>query len=572
MSKNEYWKDNLGDSVTISLSKSAAALKTDPTKKEVEVKINASDSLKDIVNKINAAVGSGVKASLMVMANGENRLILTAVDTGTKSFYMKENGGTSFLSNVLGVIEDDKQQATTSDAFLTKTGAATEETTFAELYTGLGSSNKLADGDVMSIKIGSEVVSTTISSDKTIGEVLEELNDQLSSGLKASLNSSGEIIITNEGNSDFNANEIEVKILDGSNNDKVKKDFGKLSVGNVFAEDNIINNAVNAFYTVDGIAINSQSNNDSKSITGTTFSLKKADPDRVIKVSLEADMDGLADKIKGFIDEFNALLKFIDENTKASVVEEEDKFTGKKISKREVGVFSGDSNISTLRESLKKMLTGTIEEITGNLNNGYSTSYSAATRIGITTGKDGYMEVDKTKLVKALNADFEGVRRLFTSNSFSDTPGYSIGRFTKDSKAGVYEVRDDGVFLRGGNGENLLVSTTADILTLKSGLCIQVPPGGGDANVTFVRGIAGQISNFVEQAKNSVDGYFKKSKKTYQARIDSIEKRVSELQTRVDRYNIRLTNQFNALERSMSTLQMQSSNMMSALGGVSYKR
>jgi flagellar capping protein FliD len=591
MGSEDGW--TYGDTVTLSLSKSAAALKTDPSKKEVDIKINSSDTLKDIANKINAAEGSGVKASLMTMANGENRLILTAVDTGTKSFYINENGGTSFLSDVLGIVEEGKQQATTGDAFLTKTGAATEETTFAELYSGLGSSNKLLDGDVMSIKIGSEVVTATISGNKTIGDVLEELNSQLSSGFKAALNSSGEIYITSdeafnyehplgdtataEEIKEWRDNFFKIQILDGNDNNKVKKDFGKLSVGNVFAEDNVINHAVNAFYTVDGMAVSSQSNSDSKTIMGTTFTLKKADPSLTIKVSLEADMEGLAGKINDFIEEFNALLKFIDENSKATVTEEEDKATGKKYKKREVGAFTGESNISSLRENLKRMLTSTIDEITGKLGNGYSTDYSSAARVGITTGKDGYMTVDKDKLTKALNSDFEGVRRLFTAGSFSDQPGYTVGRFGKDAKTGIYEISATGeITLNGKLLEGVTSFGDGSILTTADGLSFEVPLNGTGAKVTFVRGIASQLSTFVENARTSSNlnskGFFKETEKTYQNRIDTIEKRINELQGRVDRYSMRITAQFNALERSMNTLQSQTANMMSALGGMSYRR
>ena len=602
-----------GTGGTITLSTSAAAQKTDSTKKTVDVKIEASDSLKDIVNKINAAEGSGVKASIMTMANGDNRLVLTAVDTGTKGFFISEDGATDVLTT-LGIVSGyDEQKAVSGNALLTSTGAATSATTFDELNIAF---NKITEDDKVGIylptndgggsdgwitfdltyKAGDgdygEIEAGAVGEFKSVGYILAEINASLEAAgasITAELNSSGEIVLSGNLSADQNFDatslgdvKIQIGEFTGDNGtpvDDAKLDLGTLAQQNIFK--NVITEAHNAFYTVDGIAIGSQSNSDDKTIAGTTFTLKKADPAITIKVSLELDTSAIANKIGEFVEELNALLKFIDENSKASVKEETDPNTGKKNSTRTVGAFTGDSGISGLRDNLKQMLSGIINEISGVSSNGYSTVYSSASRLGIVTNRDGYFDLDKEKLNKALAADFEGIRRLFTANSFSDTAGYSVGRFNKDSQSGTYEIKNGTeVWL---NGKQLEVTSVGgNILTTKDGLSFEIPISGmGDAKVTFVRGIASQISNFVEKAKSGyysentgrfVEGFFKQSKDTYQKRIDEIQKRVDQLQVRVDNYNTRLINQFNALERSMSNLQSQSSNMLSALSMISYKK
>jgi flagellar hook-associated protein 2 len=355
--------------------------------------------------------------------------------------------------------------------------------------------------------------------------------------------------------------------------------MGTLSSRSTFA--NVINEGQNAIYTIDGMTVSSQSNSDDKTINGTVFTLKKVTDtlSTPVKVSLELDKDAIVGNITALIDEFNALLSFIDENSKATVKEDTDKTTGQKTSKREVGCFTGDSNISGLRDNLKRMMTGIIDELAGTQKksdgtpeNGYSTLYSSASRLGITTQKDGTLSVDKDKLTKAITADFEGVRRLFTANNFSDTAGFSVGNFNKNSTTGVYEIDAATGFVT-LKGQRVNSTQTENIITLENGISFEMPAGAtGTAKVTFVRGIASQIANFVEKAKSTVDGYFKQSEKTYQARIDTIQKRVDELQVRVDNYNARISKQFAALERNMSNLQSQTANMMSALSTVSYKR
>ncbi|MDR2583309.1 MAG: flagellar filament capping protein FliD [Fibromonadaceae bacterium] len=631
------------DPITIYLSLSEAAKKADPKKGPAEIKINASDTLKDIVSKINAAEGTGVRASIMSMSNGDNRIVLTAVDSGTNAFYITDNTsetgrGRSFLSD-LGIIDIAEQKATSGNALTVLSslggGPATEETTFDQLNTTLNK-NHLANGDKIGIylpancgrvdAITGEPVGGWVTFDlydgagkaRKIGDVLTEINDQLAASganFEASLNSSGEIVILGNLEADDNftskkdpnsANDTlltedklkpenqktfleQVKIQIGTFNKQdedltrddaaitVKKDMGTLANRNIFKEENIITEAQNAFYSIDGMSVSSQSNEDDKTIAGTTFTLKKVtEKDQIVRLTLDPDMSALADKISEFVEEFNELLKFIDENSKAEVVEETDK-SGKKVSNRVVGPFTGDAAISSLRENLRSMFSSTINEIAGMLNNGYKTTYSAAARVGIVATKEGYYEVDKEKLTKALNSDFEGVRKLFTSNSFSDTPGFSVGRFTKDSEVGVYKYINGEWYLNGSKDPVKGTWVGNSVFTTSKGLSIELPSKfTGEPQVTFIRGIAGKISNFVEQAKTGyydhrgewVDGFIKQSKDKYQDRIDDIQKRVDLLQWRVDNYENRLIKQFTALEKSMSSLQSQSANMLAAIGSM----
>jgi len=657
---------------TIKLSTSVAAQKADATKKTVEVKINSGDTLKDIVNKINAAEGAGVTASLMTLSNGDNRLVLTAVDTGTKGFEISESVVEGTYTNILenlGILSANTQQAASGNALITTDGvAATKDNTFEELSTVLigQEKNNIKDGDVVGIYLptnngsgsGGWVTFNLYNggSAKTIGEVLGEINTALGgagANFEAKLNSSGEIVLEGDLEADGNFNSSNLKNakiqilgfksgygandLNGLNYQNfydsldpakkteidtfladppstltaaeipiweeqqkqrfldekvqqmvdVKKDMGTFSPRMAFA--NEITKGENAFYTIDGMAITSQSNSDDKTISGTVFNLKKVSTPEMepIKLSLALDKDAIISNITAFIDEFNALIKFIDENAKATIKEETDEITGIKKNSRVTGAFTGDAGISGMREQLKQMMTGTINELAGlkekpEYYNGYSTAYSSLSRLGITTQKDGTISIERDKLSKALTTDFEGVRRLFTANWFSSDPSVKVGRFTKDAQTGVYEIdKTTGQVIsvsgRAINTTEDPTSITNNISTYK-GISFEVASGPGTAKVSFVRGIASMFTNWVELAKTNkidektgrvIDGYYKASEKKYNERIESIQKRVDQLQVRVDNYNKRLVAQFNALERNMSNLQSQTANMMSALGNLS---
>ena len=166
------------------------------------------------------------------------------------------------------------------------------------------------------------------------------------------------------------------------------------------------------------------------------------------------------------------------------------------------------------------------------------------------------------------------MRRLFSVNGFSNDPGYSLGRYTKDTQTGTYYVDiDSSLFGTATDGSNtgtvgsLFGSIFTSSTGASKGLSIEVPELGTSAptQFTFVRGIANQFSWFVDKAQDYVDGFFKTTKDTYQKRIDSFDDRIETLQNRVDSYEARLIKQFTAMEQAMSQIQSQTSSFLSQL-------
>jgi flagellar capping protein FliD len=373
----------------------------------------------------------------------------------------------------------------------------------------------------------------------------------------------------------------------------VKKDMGSFKYVNTFL--NELNTAQNSLYKLDGVFISSHSNDDTQVVPGTTFTLKKADPNLNIKLSLDVDISGLADRITEFVNDFNEILKFIDENTKAITVEKRDEVTGIRSNERIIAAFTGDSAIASMKDQLNRAFKGIINELTSAVDNGYSTKYSSIASMGIMTTREGYLEVNNEKLTKALTEDMEGVRRLFTADSWSDTQGFKMGNFMRNSTTGTYEFKftSDGSVSVFKNGEEVEVQQqVANLVMLKNGITIETPWQSlseyedKTVKVTFTRGVASQIQNFVEIASqltmeiggtitgedglptNILKGPWAQLQYNYEKRIEDLQKRADVLQVRVDSYNARIQAQFAALEKSLSALQNQSANMISALSAL----
>jgi flagellar capping protein FliD len=169
-------------------------------------------------------------------------------------------------------------------------------------------------------------------------------------------------------------------------------------------------------------------------VQGTKFNLLKAEVGTVAKVTLDRNTKGIIEKVKGFVDEFNSLLKFIDEKTKINFEEPEEGTDGKSTVQSK-GALAGDSTVRRIRNELRNLMTAPIESLNEK------TQYTSLSRIGITSStSDGSLKIDDEDLTKAIEEDFDGVRRLFAASGWSDNPAHEMGRFTKETQTGSYAV------------------------------------------------------------------------------------------------------------------------------------
>lgn len=569
----------LGQAGTIQIGVTKAALKADPSKTSTSINILASDSLKDIARKINAADGVGVNASLLALSNGENRLVLTAKDAGSDPALLKDVTG-NVLSGALGIITD-QQKAVSKFALLKQAGGAASTTDAMDLLsTGIGKNN-LSRGDKIHIAgVDSENNAVSLDLDlkldplgpgeqkTTVKDLLDSIDTAFGGKAKASLNDNGEIELTDLA-SGATTMSFSLSLVDADNSGSTMT-LGDSRTVNSFQ--NVINQASNAFFSIDGLAVTSKSNAADGIVRGTTFNLKKADPTTTVKVGLSLDSDGIVGKIKSFVDEYNAVVKFIDENSKVTVEKDNTSATSAGIAKNTIkkGPFAGDGMVRKLKTDLQMIMAGSIDELNSQ------TQYTSLSRVGIVTSSanDGTMEVKEDKLKAALTSDFEGVRRLFTTNAYSDNPNFEMGRFTKDTKTGTYDINaDTNLFDRNakssintGDAGTRVGEVISSNLGDSKGLSVRTGLNTGAGKFTFVRGVASQVDQWYKQASDFVNGSFKSTREGYDRQIKSYEKRVQEMTERADRYKDSLVKQFSNMEQTMSRIRSQSSSFMAQLG------
>jgi flagellar hook-associated protein 2 len=352
----------------------------------------------------------------------------------------------------------------------------------------------------------------------------------------------------------------------------------KLGLGAAVAKSsfkNVVAEGKKAFYLMNEMSVSSQTNRDNNTVTGTVFELKRADTTQNVKLTLDFDKEGIQKKVQGYLDTYNQLIKFLDEKSKIEVTKSDNK-TGSaaqqgktKINK---GPFAGDSSILGLKSQLQSMMTNKISELS---DNGVS-KFSSLASLGITSEqKTGFLQINSDTFGAALDADFEGVKRVFVTGGYMTNSSHVFGTYTKNTRTGVYDIDPAGAMLdtdktSGTSWAAATVSGDGDLLNSTSGdsdgMALKAAPGSGIGKVVFVRGVAGQIKDFYDKITNFVDGFVTTTAKGYADRIKDEDTKISRLEAQVASVKERLTKQFANLELSVSKLKSQSAAFSNALG------
>ncbi|UQW98056.1 flagellar filament capping protein FliD [Rummeliibacillus sp. G93] len=187
----------------------------------------------------------------------------------------------------------------------------------------------------------------------------------------------------------------------------------------------LVENGQNAIYKINGIEMESQSNQ--VSINGYSITLKQTfaeDPNNAnaVTVTSTTDTDAMVDKMKDFITLYNDLMTSLNDKIGEAKYKDYAPLTDAQRSQMT------EDQIKKWEEKAKSGLLRNDSIISNALNNLRGTLYKsvdfgdgkgkALFEIGITTTKDyndgGKLEINETKLREALTKDPESVMKIFT--------------------------------------------------------------------------------------------------------------------------------------------------------------
>lgn len=165
--------------------------------------------------------------------------------------------------------------------------------------------------------------------------------------------------------------------------------------------------AVNAKFTIDGIAVSKPSNTVDDVITGVTLNLAKENPGSTTTLSVARDTASVSNSVAAFVKAYNDITQTL-----------RDAMAYDPASKKGA-ILNGEASVRTIQTQIRSVLTAPISGATGSL--------TRLSQIGVTVQKDGLLALDSAKLTTALGTNFDDFAGLFASSATAATGAAASG-------------------------------------------------------------------------------------------------------------------------------------------------
>jgi flagellar hook-associated protein 2 len=515
-----------------------------------EITIDADDTVKELVSKINSATDSndnslGVSATILQISSGNYRLVLTAAESDSDDVDYSNTvtySGDALVT--LGIISDTTGTKDITTQVLSSTDdveSALAATTSGQTVSFTGTDH---DGNDISYSI-------TLTENMTSDDFLSEVEDAYKGMVTASFDSDGKLVITDNlsGESELS---FSLTSIGGTS-------YSISTVTSGTQGDNVLTTGTNAYFSVDGLDMNSASNDVEDFIENTTIHLLSTDYDEDVTLSLTEDDDAIATKIQAIVDAYNTLYDYITTETEYADPDDSDS---------EDGDLAGDSTAKSILNQIKNIFQK-------QFNTG--SNYTTLASIGITTDSEtGKLSLDSDDLADALDADSQAVIDLFVTAGTSSDSSTIYGKSSSSTTSGDYTIKigSDGTYsicltdLIGTSDESWSTGTrSGDIVKFTDGDAEGLMITSADDSTTYgteftfkyTRGFSDTLDDLCDSLTQSYDGTIA-THVTYLQKLESdCEDRITTLEDSCDAYKERLTKQYAAMETMILKIQTASS-------------
>lgn len=328
-------------------------------------------------------------------------------------------------TSVLTIKADDDVQAGSWSVKVSQLAKGSKTATAA-----LDSNYKTSAAGTLTVKLGANDSGkeVQIAAGATLQDIRDTLNESLkSSGMSANL-------ITNP--TDGKTRLVMSSTKTGEGNDvllEASTGLESLSIGSETldksnaASSGVLEASSNAKFSVDGLELEKDSNTVNDAIPGVTLSLAKVDTENSISVSVGVDKSDAVSNVKKFVEAYNKLIGTTNSLTSVTKVSEDDAPVA--------GKLLGDASIRSLLSGIRNQMSNPDLQ-QGNIK------YLAD--LGVTTKKDGTLELNETKLNAALDSNYENVANFIAGdNGFMKRMDELVSGYVKTG--GVLEQRVKGL-------------------------------------------------------------------------------------------------------------------------------
>lgn len=216
---------------------------------------------------------------------------------------------------------------------------------------------------------------------------------------------------------------------------------GETTTVNFTTTDEKTLDGLDAIIVVDGATYKKSENK--VTVDGVTYNVTDK-TDGIARVTISQDVDGIVDKVKSFIEDYNKLLSSFytqydekpESGYKPLTQSQKDAMKEEQITKWEEkakkGLLYHDKTLGSIISQMRSAISTKVEGIDSVEVDGQTKTYNSIFSLGIsTTGIKGQLTLDETKLRKALSEDSNSVYNVFAkldSNYKDPKTGKSVER------------------------------------------------------------------------------------------------------------------------------------------------
>jgi flagellar hook-associated protein 2 len=522
----------------------------------VNISVSSTDTIQDLCNNINAATQSdgtpiNVNASVVQVGTNDYRLLLSDTNTGSDGIAYEDVSGTTLQD--LGIITD----AAGDKGNLNQTLQSSDDiaTDWNNLATGSAVQITGTDHD------GNAVSSTfTKNSGETLSDFLSKITSAYNGTATATTDASGHLVLTDAitGTSDLAMSTLS---LGGTNQTMTVTQGGENGAG-------VLSAGSNAYYNIDGMQMNSDTNSVTSFQAGTTFSLNAVSATPVT-VGLTLNTSTIEQNVEAVLNGYNSLLDYVNSATQVGTSSDPSE-TDDTTATTQGGPLAGDMTATSIASQIDSLFEADYGYLGGNL--------TSLAMIGIQTDPNtGHLSLDESTFESAMQNNPTAVENLFTQVGTSNNPSVAFGQSTSTTQSGAYtlkEVDPDHVAIE-LNGTNQWYTSDArngDVVTFSngpaSGLSITAPAGsvGSSTTFTYSSGLAGNLTNTISNMTDPSSGLIQLQTTTLQTKINDENTQIATLTDQCNQYRTRLVQEFSTMESMMNNLHSQSSSITSSFG------
>lgn len=281
--------------------------------------------------------------------------------------------------------------------------------------------NDTYDGFVAKAGVASKVV-TINSGNNTLAGVRDAIN-QADIGVAASVVSDGSgyrLLLTSENSG--SANSIQISVSDDDANNTDASGLSRLAFNSSVGAANVFQTtaATDAAFTVNGLAVLSETNISEDVIDGLTLTLREPFTEAesiTVSDNKEGVINAVQTMVNGYNDFFSNYQRLTAYDPTSGIA----------------GVLQGDFATRSIASQLRNSLTMAADGLTG--------TYSSLSDIGVAFAADGSLALDKAKLGSAIDDSIEGVGGVLSRIGRSAPgSGLAVATVPSDLVVGDYDV------------------------------------------------------------------------------------------------------------------------------------